>query len=185
MQHRSLQACSDECFAAARKWWIDSEGKRLPFLNGRMLMLVVSEISEGVEALRKGGNDPHLPHQPAIAVEMADTFIRLCGYAAGTGLKMDWADIPKNKEYFTRQAVFQMGKSIDPIEQLLFIVKAVMAIYDDRTADSVARALHFIMRFCEIHSLPLEGCYVEKLEYNKTRLDHSQEAMESEGGRRF
>lgn len=50
-----------------------------------MLMLTVSELSEGLEGFRKNLMDDKLPHRPMAEVELADAIIRtfdLAGYCA-------------------------------------------------------------------------------------------------------
>lgn len=41
------------------------------------IALVHSEVSEALEALRKGLRDDHLPHRNGVEVEMADAMIRI------------------------------------------------------------------------------------------------------------
>ena len=75
-------------------WWTDLETKqdlaREAFNNTRLgkalvaekLCLVHSEVSESMEATRKGLMDDKLPHRQGIEVELADAVIRildLCG----------------------------------------------------------------------------------------------------------
>ena len=48
-------------------------------------------------------------------------------------------------------------------------------------ADAVIR----IMDYCAGHGLDLDGALREKLEYNKTRKDHSHEERVKEGGKKF
>ena len=77
-----LSALADEVHAdnVAAGWWTDLKtgqdlhGKRnIP----EMLMLIVSEVSEGMEAQRKSLMDDKLPHRPGLRAEMADAVIRI------------------------------------------------------------------------------------------------------------
>ncbi len=88
------------------------------YLQATQLMLMVSEISEALEYLRKDLMDSHLPHRKGVEVECADLQIRL--------------------------------------------------------AD-----------FCGRWNLDLGGAVVEKLEYNKSRLDHKPENRAKDGGKKF
>ncbi len=69
-------------------WYTDlSTGEPKKVNVGEKLMLVVSEIAEGMEADRKNLMDDKLPHRKGLEVELADAIIRihdLAGY-----LKLD------------------------------------------------------------------------------------------------
>lgn len=101
------------------KWWRDPEtGEKLVSNRDRKLLLIVGEITEAHEGLRKGIADKHLPHRKAECVELADAFIRLMDYIG---------------EFHP-----DFGEAI-----------------------------------------------IEKLEYNKTRADHTKEARLAPGGKKF
>lgn len=65
-------------------WYTDlATGERKDRNVGELLMLIVSEVAEGMEGYRKSLPDDKLPHRPMLEVEMADAVIRiadLCGY---------------------------------------------------------------------------------------------------------
>ena len=67
-------------------WWTDLKtgrdlrGKRNV---GEMLMLAVSELSEAMEAHRKGLMDDNLPERQGMEVELADCVIRIFDIAGG------------------------------------------------------------------------------------------------------
>lgn len=69
---------------ANRTWWLDPATGELIVPNiPEKLMLIVSELAEGMEGYRKGLKDDHLPHYDMLSVELADALIRifdLCGY---------------------------------------------------------------------------------------------------------
>ena len=96
-------------------WWDDGDDK---YVLATKLMLVVSEVAEAMEGLRKDSWDDHLPHRKMVEVEVADALIRLLDFSSA--LNMD-------------------------------IGSAVM----------------------------------EKLEYNRNRLDHKQETRQAAGGKQF
>ncbi len=52
------------------------------------LCLTHSELSEAMEGFRKGLMDDHLPHRPAIEVEIADALIRLFDLAGALNLDL-------------------------------------------------------------------------------------------------
>ena len=68
-------------------WWSDPRtGKPVARNAFEVLALVHSEISEAVEAHRKGLPDDKLPDLPGIAVELADALLRILDTAAALGL---------------------------------------------------------------------------------------------------
>lgn len=79
--------------SAARGWWNDP----LPndALVPQKLMLIVSELSEAMEAHRKGLQDDHLPHRPGFEVELADAVIRIADLAGAMGLDLGDAILEK------------------------------------------------------------------------------------------
>ena len=81
-----LNALADRVHATNVKagWWTDLESGQSSLHTrnvGEMLMLVVSEISEALEAVRKNLMDDKLPHRPGLIVELADAVIRILDLA--------------------------------------------------------------------------------------------------------
>lgn len=62
---------------------------------GEMLMLVVSELAEGLEAHRKDLKDDHLPERDGLEVELADAVIRILDTAYGLGYDIGGAVMDK------------------------------------------------------------------------------------------
>ena len=99
-----LQHCAHEAQVTAG-WWTDmrtgadmrlqnEEGK--PGFNvAEKLCLIHSEVSEALEGHRKGMCDTHLPHRPAIEVELADALIRILDLAGGLQLDLAGAFVEK------------------------------------------------------------------------------------------
>lgn len=62
-------------------WYSDPRtGERIERNKPEMLMLMVSEISEAMEGLRKKLKDDKLPHRDMCVTEMGDVFIRMCDF---------------------------------------------------------------------------------------------------------
>lgn len=64
---------------------------------GEVLMLMVSELAEALEADRKGLMDDKLPDRDGREVELADCVIRIFDTAAALGLDVPGAFISKNR----------------------------------------------------------------------------------------
>ncbi len=80
-------------------WW----GDRNPMIVPVKLCLIHSEISEAMEGHRRDKMDDHLPHRPAIEVELADAIIRILDLAGGLSLDIEGAILEK-LEYNTKRA---------------------------------------------------------------------------------
>jgi len=101
--------------ATSAGWWEDGWDN---YVLCTKLMLVVSEVSEAMEGLRKSQWDDHLPERKMVEVEVADAIIRLLDFAG-------------------------------------------------------------------VLSMDIGGAVMEKLEYNRNRLDHKQETRQAAGGKQF
>jgi NTP pyrophosphatase (non-canonical NTP hydrolase) len=78
----------DRCHAASvdAGWWADLKtGEPIERNKGELLMLIVSEISEAMEAERKNLMDDKLPHRRGAEVELADAIIRIFDYCGAHG----------------------------------------------------------------------------------------------------
>lgn len=56
-----------------------------------VLMLIVSEVAEGMEGFRKSLQDDKLPHRPMLEVELADACIRIFDLAGALGYDLGGA----------------------------------------------------------------------------------------------
>src|ERR1700733_7988370 len=85
-------------------WWHKNKRHLLntnPLVVSSKLMLMVSEISEAMEADRKDLMDDKLPHRKGIEVELADLIIRAFDLAGA--LKMDLGGAIEEKRRYNRQ----------------------------------------------------------------------------------
>lgn len=81
-----LNALADRIHADNVKagWWSDLQtGESILHTRNvpELLMLIVSEIAEGMEGHRKKSMDDKLPHRPALQTELADAIIRILDLA--------------------------------------------------------------------------------------------------------
>lgn len=86
-----------DCYGDANKagWHKQVAPEHEIYLKATQLMLMVSELGECLEGVRKGKMDDHLPNRTAEEVELADLIIRACDYAGRWKLDLGGAIIEK------------------------------------------------------------------------------------------
>lgn len=179
MDIATLNATSKEIHTVDNhKWWHDKDGKRLDRNKGELLMLVVSELAEAMEGVRKSLPDDKLPHRPMVEVEMADVVIRCLDYAGGFELP-----------------ILQVGSCLlteNKAESLLRIVDVVCGCYaaagDNNRVPEIQLLSGVIMSaysFCEKFGYDLDGAIAEKRAFNAVRPDHKLENRMKPGGKAF
>lgn len=83
---------------AKEKGWWDEERN-----DGEMIALMHSELSEALEALRKGDPfDDKVPTSLSLSVELADVVIRIMDFAEARGLNLPAAIVDKHNFNTTR-----------------------------------------------------------------------------------
>jgi len=98
---------SIEChkIAVEKGWWAEDQN------NGELIALIHSELSEGLEGLRRDLQDDHLPKFKMIEAELADACIRIMDMAAARGYRLGEAIIRK-MEYNRTRPYRHGGKKI-------------------------------------------------------------------------
>lgn len=176
----SLNALAAEIHADNAHWWHDpASGKRLDRDKGEMYMLMVSEVAEAMEGVRKNIMDDHLPHRPMAEVELADLQIRQLDYAGSKGWDFDKG---------------MTGLYLDPMPDnaaagLLQIVKELGAAEASPSEHweqwHFCRAFALADRYAIRYGLDLSGAMGDKREYNRHRADHKPAARLAAGGKSF
>ena len=109
-----VEVCHGASFSAG--WWKDKNGVDIrdnPLTFSNKLMLTVSELSEAMEADRKGLMDDKLKHRRGTEVELADAIIRICDLAGAYNLdlggaieeKMEYNSVRPDHKIENRQAI--------------------------------------------------------------------------------
>ncbi len=170
--HINLNELAQRVHAANQKWWHSPQtGERLNRNIGEMLMLSITELAEACEGERKNLMDDKIKHRKMAEVEMADAFIRLLDFSAGTNITLrhyesNSLDLPDNKAH-----------------ALLVITGSIVRSYASPTY--VSEAIAFIQIYCMKHSYDLMGAFEDKMVFNATREDHTHEARRAAEGKQF
>jgi NTP pyrophosphatase (non-canonical NTP hydrolase) len=180
-----------QCYGAALAagWHTDlTTGQPKPLAMGTKLMLVVSELAEGMEGHRKGLTDDKLPHRSMLEVELADAVIRVCDTAGAASLDLSHAFVDAARGPSTLATV--ADKTCIP-ERLLAICETVGYAHQAHRADvqwaarHLASALLGIGRLADDLKLDLGGAIADKMRFNAQRADHKPEARLAAGGKAY
>ena len=179
MTPTEINTLAAEIHVLNRKWWPEDVTTRN---KSQICILIVSEITECMEGERKDLMDDKLPHRKMAEVEMADTAIRVLDvmgafnyqYVEGTDMTDNWSS-------------FDPDPACDTKEDRLFAIVGLIAMADRyrRTSTWMSNILYLVSEYCRRYGYDLWGAVREKLEYNKTRYDHTDEGRAAAGGKKW
>lgn len=156
-------------------WWDDID--RCFY---QTLQLVSTEIAEATEGERKNLMDDKLPHRRMGEVELADAVIRLLDMAGRYGWR--YSHQAYNHDIFTEP------KAIGGQHFFLNvgICKLGMTyLYNENCDDAYSDLISGILEVGKRAGYDLMAALHEKLEFNRTRLDHQRAHRATEHGKKF
>lgn len=167
------------------RWWQNPDGSPKELDKGERFMLMVSELSEALEADRKELFDDKLPQYPGLWVELADTVIRLMDSGAVYGWNMD---CPPELDLCIAEPKTIGGHLLNIVGEIMWL--ASHEINCEGECEGVHQCASTIIHLCE--RLANEcGCrdfwliVHAKLVYNANRVDHTWEGRLAPGGKKF
>lgn len=96
--------------AREKGFWSLNKDNMTPDIIGSKLMLIVTELAEGMEAVRTGNLENLLPNNGSLVEELADAVIRICDLCGQMELDLDAA--VKNKIEFNKTREYLHGKKL-------------------------------------------------------------------------
>lgn len=178
----NLNELSKRVHEGNKKWWTDMDtGLPIERNKGELLMLVITELAEAVEGIRKNLMDDKLPHRKMEEVEMADALIRMCDYCGGFGITFE----DQMVVHYFNDGAGKVKHIQNKAGQIFEICRCVTDFDFSNQEYAVGVAVGAIKEYCSSHNLDLEGAIEEKLAYNATRIDHTHEHRKSENGKKF
>ncbi len=180
------------------KWWTDLQtGKYVVQKRRRRFILMISELTECMEAERKSLMDDHLPHRKGAEVEMADFVIRCLDILGSPPELLDrpihWnvldrgrIELIANDSIDTARDVFDNVKdSDDPSDYLFELIKYVTSLHRTAYRTDFATLIACAEYYCGRFGYDLWAAYEEKLAYNVSRADHQLANRKEDGGKKW
>jgi len=166
-----LNELKDRIHSGNKLWWTDlTTGEPIKRDRRELLALVLSEVVEALEGVRKNLPDDKLPHRKMEEVELIDSYIRLLDLAGGYKIEL------RHHEY---RGFIVSSEPVALFELMKLVVRAETEDY------LISTCLAFIRAYCDKKGYDLETTLEEKCAYNASRLDHTREHRLSENGKKF
>lgn len=204
-----LNDLRDRCHQANLKWWKDLEtGSPIIRNKGELICLMHSETSEAFEGSALDLKDDKLTHLEMQEVELIDILIRLFDYAGGFGYDMNRAAMEFGVVEFkslTDLSTLAIDGSFDDgncgniafaqvwndgLSMIHYGLSRLMELERKSAPEDVIEKqimIVFLLVICHCSNLgfDISGVFEQKMEYNRTRNDHTHEARRAEGGKKF
>lgn len=147
------------------------------------LQLVSTEIAEATEGARKDLMDDHLPSRKMHEVELADVIIRLLDLAGRYG----WLFKQMAEDHYLLTDESTIGAQHFSITMAL--TELGNSIYNNSSENRInhdySTVLQTILRVSHMNRFDVITALEEKLEYNKTRIDHTAKVRNGKHGKKF
>lgn len=199
MNIQDLKELSAKIYNANREkgWWDDMD--RCFYTN---LLLVITEITEGVEGARKNLYDDHLPWAKMVHVETADTAIRILDLLGRYNYDFDsQADVRSHylKDMSIFRFQFTLIKDVCNIATFFDGKDELNGFYEedgkvvfkngDFLSDDVLHGLYDVLLglifLSDREGFDLWSIVDQKLEYNAKRKDHTREERSKPHGKKI
>ena len=160
-------------------WWSDPDTCLVT-----KVQLIITEISEATEGVRKNLMDDHLPHRKMEEVELADALIRTLDLGGRLGLKFENHQL--DEQYFS-----MLKENSENPAKLHFHLTLTAAAFGSAIDDVYDTTFYYcvlvqiICVVAAIRGLDLFGALNEKIKYNENRSDHKPENRQKENGKKF
>ena len=158
-------------------WWDDFAVKT--DRHRTAMMLVVSELAEAMEGVRKDLMDDHLPCHKMFNVELADALIRLLDLAGAYELTM-WCE--SDVAPMIGRVADNWGRRTQP-EQLYIATRTMLNAKNGY--DEVYLGILGVLVICRINDIDIWPIVAQKRAYNTVRADHKRENRADAGGKQF
>lgn len=153
--------------AVSMGWWSKQRS------NYTLLQLVITEITEATEGVRKKLMDKHLPDLKNEDVELADALLRLCDFAQASGIVY----LPDTKPHYLVKPDAAVQSHLGCVMAVCKLAKLIVAgAPGDIDQDYVfSKAANSIIATAQNAGYDIiKTCY-KKLAYNLIREDHKLE----------
>ena len=178
MTPAEIDNLAKEIHVLNRKWW---PANVLDRPISQIRILINSEIIECMEGERKDLMDDKLPHRKMAEVEMADTAIRVLDVMGA--FNMPYVE---NSLEDSCVSIDKNDPNLVKADYLLNIVWVTTNGHSYlRPSTLFSNILYLVHEYCKIYNYDLWDAVREKLEYNKTRYDHSDEGRAAAGGKKW
>lgn len=179
-------------------WWDDPNRCVL-----EVCQLIITEVSEATEGERKDLMDDHIPSRKMGEVELADALIRTLDLCGAYHIQIEGEYLVHNHDvspgcpiasnhFFVSRCVCAFGESVKKIactpsdDRETQETEPFMCRNQKELAKLHAGVLvATIMEVARIKGYDIIAAMNEKIDYNKSRIDHKRSERQKQGGKKF